>query len=110
MVALDFTSLHQRVCTGEWDPTMPESDYEYWTPMNYQENKCLLGKRTKYLRRKRDVKCFNPDTVERVAVIEKCQCTEEDFECDFGYFRKVEGGDCVPLTTKFVCIFNLIKS
>ena len=64
-MAIDFSSLHQRVCSGQWDPTMPESDYEYWIPVNSQGQKCLLGKRVKYLRRKREAKCFNPDDVER---------------------------------------------
>ena len=37
LVAFDFTSLHQRVCSGQWDPTMPESDYEFWSPTNYKD-------------------------------------------------------------------------
>ena len=28
--------------------------------------------------------------------IEKCKCTEEDWECDFGYYRKLEGSECIP--------------
>ncbi len=44
---------------------MPESDYEFWTPMNYVGDKCLFGKSVKYLRRKRKSKCFNPETMEQ---------------------------------------------
>ena len=44
---------------------MPESDYEYWTPKNFNGDKCLFGKKLKYLRRKREAQCFNPEDVER---------------------------------------------
>ena len=57
-----------------------------------------------YLRRKRDARCFNPQNTEKITVMEKCECTEEDWECDLGYFRKVEGGDCTPLTNKLVIV------
>lgn len=84
---------------------MPESDYEYWSPTNYKDQKCLFGKRQKFIRRKRDVKCFNPDDYEKVVSTEPCACTEEDWECDYGYFRRIDGGDCIPLTSSFVNSF-----
>jgi len=33
---------------------------------------------------------------------DKCACTSEDWECDYGYYRKIDGSDCVPLTSSFV--------
>ena len=76
IIALDFTSLHQMTCTGIQNPgynilfvytliRMPESDYEFWTPMNFIGDKCLFGRSVKYLRRKRKSKCFNPETMDQ---------------------------------------------
>lgn len=33
--------------------------------------------------------------------MESCPCTKEDWECDLGYARKIEGGDCINLTFGF---------
>lgn len=29
-------------------------------------------------------------------LVETCPCTEADWECDFGYYRKIDGGECIP--------------
>lgn len=34
-------------------------------------------------------------------MIEECPCTFEDFECDFGFFRKENSGECHPMNSKF---------
>jgi hypothetical protein len=81
---------------------MPESDYEYWSPLNYHEQKCLFGRKLKYIRRKRDAKCFNPEDIEKPVAVEPCPCSDEDWECDYGYYRKIDGGQCVLLTSTFV--------
>lgn len=81
---------------------MPESDYEFWTPINYEENKCLFGKKIKYSRRKRDAKCFNPEELEKEVLMESCECTHEDWECDVGYHREIDGKECIPLSNAFV--------
>jgi hypothetical protein len=65
IVALDFAPLHQRVCSGIWDPTMPESDYEFWIPRNYENGKCVFGRKMKFIRRKRDASCFNQEETDR---------------------------------------------
>jgi hypothetical protein len=65
LVSIDLATIHQRVCTGQWDPTNPESDYEFWVPINFIGDKCLFGKKYKYLRRKRNAKCFNPEDQEK---------------------------------------------
>lgn len=33
--------------------------------------------------------------------IETCECVEDDWECDFGFYRKIEGGPCVPISDAF---------
>ncbi|KAL4482775.1 hypothetical protein ABPG72_022335 [Tetrahymena utriculariae] len=101
IVLLDFASLHPRDCSGYENPDTSDSDYEYWTPHNPSEF-CLLGREVKYVRRKRDAACFNPETFERSYVVRKCECTELDWECDVGFARaKDEGkertGPCVPI-------------
>ncbi|CAD8167582.1 unnamed protein product [Paramecium pentaurelia] len=101
VVALNFQTLHQRVCSGAWDPTMPESDYEFWIPKNFESGKCLFGRKIKYIRRKREAKCFNQEEIDKKFFIETCPCIEDDWECDFGFYRKIEGGPCVPIADKF---------
>ena len=97
LVYLDFAELHERQCLGLDAADSQQSDYERWSPHDGRlAGKCLLGHRTEYTRRKRESQCFNPEALERVEVKENCECTEEDFECDYGYMRKVTGGPCVP--------------
>lgn len=38
---VDLSQVFSRNCEGEWDVTMPESDYEFWTP---KVEKCSLGR------------------------------------------------------------------
>jgi hypothetical protein len=54
IISLDFAKLHKKTCYGAWDPTMPESDFELWTPVNFEKDKCVFGKKIKYIRRKRE--------------------------------------------------------
>ena len=88
-IALDFTSMHERVCEGNFaafqDPT--GTDYEYFTPNGKTSPECLLGAKTTYIRRKRAAQCFNPQHFEYIANYEACKCTEDDWECDYGYER-----------------------
>lgn len=100
VVSLDFTKLHQRVCTGHWDPLDEESDYEFFTPRNFDNQKCVFGSRVKYTRRKSDAACFNPQEFDTINDISPCDCTEEDFECAFGFYRD-DDNKCVPMSKKF---------
>lgn len=34
-------------------------------------------------------------------VVEECPCTEEDWECDFGFYRKDNEGDCIPINDHY---------
>jgi Sortilin, neurotensin receptor 3, C-terminal len=102
MAAIDFTPLHQRWCTGIDKPDSPESDYETWTPNGFVSAHCLLGRRVNYIRKKRDAECFNSEEHERWSIQEYCECTEEDWECDFGFYRKELAGNCVSQDSKEV--------
>jgi len=98
MIYIDFAELHEmRTCSGHDAADSASSDYETWSPSDGRlGGKCLMGHRVSYTRRKRASQCFNPEDHEREQFIENCPCTAEDFECDYGYKRKIEGGECVP--------------
>eukprot|EP00826_Nyctotherus_ovalis_P020499 TRINITY_DN16449_c0_g3_i1.p1 TRINITY_DN16449_c0_g3~~TRINITY_DN16449_c0_g3_i1.p1 ORF type:complete len:817 (-),score=226.63 TRINITY_DN16449_c0_g3_i1:147-2597(-) len=95
---LDFSKLKQRQCEGD-DPKDPKSDFEYWSPYGGKDGQeCVLGRKIWYTRKKRDRECyvgseflFLPDT-------EDCECTEADYECDFGFYRGDAGSEsgCLP--------------
>jgi Sortilin, neurotensin receptor 3,/Sortilin, neurotensin receptor 3, C-terminal len=96
LIHLDFAELHQRTCHGHDAPDGASSDYETWSPSDGRlGGKCLLGHKVTYTRRKRASQCFNPEQFEKAVMHEHCACTEEDFECDYGYMRKMHGGPCV---------------
>lgn len=84
VVLIDFENLHPRTCTGHDSPDTPNSDYETWVPHNPNDS-CLLGREIKYVRRKRDAACFNPENFERPISIKRCECTDADWECDVGF-------------------------
>lgn len=101
VIGLDFTSLHEPQCRNPDRPDSPDSDYEKWTPNDGRGGKeCLLGRKMIYVRRKREAACFNGETFERKTVVENCQCTEEDYECDIGYERAGPGEPCVAIHKK----------
>jgi len=98
--SLNFENLHQRACVGEDRPGTSSSNYEIWTPYDgRQGQECLLGRKISYVRRKRDSECFNGIKFESPISIENCECTEEDYECDFGFIRKdlTANSPCVPV-------------
>ncbi len=53
--------------------------------VSFAGGKCLLGHKVTYTRRKREAACFNPQKLETAVTHDNCACTEEDFECDYGY-------------------------
>jgi hypothetical protein len=92
---LDFSELHARKCKGVEAPGTPDSDYERWSPSDGRlGDKCLLGHQITYVRRKRDSQCFNGQKLDRMNYVKDCACTENDYECDVGYTRKMDGGPC----------------
>ena len=88
LASVDFNKLHEPKCRQPTLPNTVNSDYESWTPNDGRFTKeCLMGQKVIYIRRKRDSECFNGLTFERKIVIEQCHCTEDDYECDFGFNR-----------------------
>lgn len=96
-VALDFTSLHEPQCRGIESAGEPGSDYEQWSPNDGRAgSKCLMGRAVMYPRRKPESECYNGEELERATSRTHCICTEEDYECDLGYYRE-ENSPCRPL-------------
>lgn len=86
---LDFKPLHEPQCKGADRPGEPDSDYELWTPFDgrHGDQKCFMGQQITYVRRKRDAECYNGEEMERKILRSYCQCSEMDYECDFGYAK-----------------------
>jgi len=56
MVTINFENLHEPQCKGYDSPGKPKSDFEIWSPHDDDrhgtENKCFLGQKVSYVRRK----------------------------------------------------------
>ncbi|XP_076437401.1 VPS10 domain-containing receptor SorCS3-like [Babylonia areolata] len=81
MVKLNFTNVLSTKCG--------DKDYEPWRVSDHDPNiTCLLGQEVSYTRKKAASVCFNGRDFVRKVDKTPCNCTEEDFECDFGYSLK----------------------
>eukprot|EP01129_Flabellula_baltica_P006358 TRINITY_DN2369_c0_g2_i2.p1 TRINITY_DN2369_c0_g2~~TRINITY_DN2369_c0_g2_i2.p1 ORF type:complete len:533 (-),score=115.07 TRINITY_DN2369_c0_g2_i2:3-1601(-) len=78
--SLDFSSLLPE-CTDE--------DYELFSPRG-EDNECILGEKTQYYRLKEGSNCRITKDIEIAVTKEFCNCTDEDYVCNFCY-DNVEG-------------------
>ncbi|KAI1419445.1 hypothetical protein F5Y12DRAFT_247345 [Xylaria sp. FL1777] len=84
-VNLDFSGLTDRPCVHD-EKDLDKSDYELWSPEHpLQPNGCLFGHRNRYLRKKKDRTCYNDRELRQVYDFETCECTRQDYECDYNY-------------------------
>ena len=98
VIGVDFTGLHEPQCRNPDNPDSSESDYEKWSPNDGRAgHECLMGHKTIYVRRKREAQCYNGQIFERKTTVEHCNCTEDDYECDFGFARGGPGEPCVSI-------------
>ena len=96
-VQVDFRGFHEAQCRGYDAPDTLQSDYETWAPYDgHSKGKCLLGRSSTYVRRKREKQCFIPKVHSPIISIEHCECTEYDYECDVGYMRDIAHNGEVP--------------
>jgi hypothetical protein len=95
--SIDFSTYHEAVCTGLDSPSTENSAYEYWEPSAVRGTDCMLGRTTKYIRRKQNANCTNPDEINsKTAIItHNCTCTINDLECDYCYTKDETSGLCV---------------
>ena len=94
---LDFKGLHEPQCKGADRPGDADSDFELWTPFDgrHGDQKCFMGQQITYIRRKQNSECFNGEELERKILRSYCQCTEMDYECDYGYTKEGDSNQCV---------------
>ncbi|XP_056265030.1 VPS10 domain-containing receptor SorCS1 [Pseudoliparis swirei] len=86
LVKIDFRSIFNRRCT--------ESDYQTWHLHN-QGEPCLMGVKRIYQKLKPTSKCVMGKTYFVSMTSGPCDCTEADFECDYGYERRTND-KCTP--------------
>jgi len=52
---------------------------------------CLLGRDVTYRRRKQNSYCANIPNMQKTLDSKNCSCTEDDWECDYGFERSATG-------------------
>jgi hypothetical protein len=55
----------------------------------------------KFFFRKRDSQCFNPEEYDSVADVNSCECSREDWECEFGYILDEDENTCKAMSERF---------
>lgn len=86
-VFLDFSKTRTRKCQ--------ENDFEKWYARP-AKTECFMGHKQWYKRRKANVDCYVGEKFkDPVEYEEDCQCTAEDYECDYNFVR--DGDVCVPV-------------
>ncbi|BFZ08463.1 hypothetical protein BsWGS_11502 [Bradybaena similaris] len=88
---IDFNTIVTRECK--------EDDYEPWTPHTSLNTRpgfegCVNGRKETFKRIKADSWCRNGYYKNMDVQTDNCKCTEDDFECDFG-FHRVDSVKCV---------------
>ncbi|GJE98598.1 vacuolar protein sorting/targeting protein [Phanerochaete sordida] len=96
-VHLDFSALTKRQCVLDINNS-EDDDFELWSPAEGRAEPCLFGRRTLYHRRKRTANCVvGCQQRHEAKIVENCQCSSDDFECEFNYRRDTDG-TCVLIT------------
>lgn len=93
-INLDFSGLTDKMCfLDESDPENKKSDYQLWQPKHPLSNDdCLFGQVSQFFRKKLDADCYNGKEIPKLANISRqCECTRQDFECDYNYQRQKDG-------------------
>lgn len=75
---VDFSTILPRSCVSG------SADYEEWAPSDGVDDGCWLGQKVLYSRRARSAACADIRG-EQIVSSSVCDCTIEDYECDFGF-------------------------
>ncbi|XP_016124851.1 VPS10 domain-containing receptor SorCS1-like [Sinocyclocheilus grahami] len=86
LVKIDFRSIFNRRCV--------ESDYVPWD-LHDQGERCLMGVKRVYQKLRPIARCVMGKIYSVTTISEPCDCTESDFECDYGFERRANG-KCTP--------------
>lgn len=90
--AFDFNTADVRICKDE--------DFEKWHARPDEDGNpgCVMGRTQTFRRRKPDVECFvDKEFAEPLPEFTDCECTDADFECDYGFARSEDGEKCEPV-------------
>ncbi|KAM4700528.1 sortilin [Discoglossus pictus] len=88
---IDFNTLLKQSCkTGDYIKWLAHS-----TDPGVADDGCILGYKEQYLRLRKSSMCQNGRAYEVAREHIACQCTLDDFMCDFGYYRKENDSQCV---------------
>ncbi|EFR02203.1 vacuolar protein sorting/targeting protein PEP1 [Nannizzia gypsea CBS 118893] len=91
---VDFTGLKEREKQCVLKKESPEADdYYLWSPKHpQQKSNCLFGHVSVYHRKRPEAKCYNGPKLDRLSSEKKnCECTRQDYECDYNYERQSDG-------------------
>ncbi|XP_064878021.1 VPS10 domain-containing receptor SorCS2-like isoform X2 [Oncorhynchus nerka] len=90
LVKVDFRESFPRQCT--------EGDYDSWKLTDLQGEKCIMGQERSFRKRKDTAFCIKGRSYTSALTTKPCQCSEKDFNCDYGFERaqslKTEGDRC----------------
>jgi Sortilin, neurotensin receptor 3,/Sortilin, neurotensin receptor 3, C-terminal len=89
IIAIDFDDMHEDQCKKKNMEDWPARVDEDGNPT------CVMGHKQSYSRRKADADCFLKKVFEDPQVIsDPCECTDEDFECDYNFVRSEDRKEC----------------
>ncbi|KAM9390744.1 VPS10 domain-containing receptor SorCS2-like, partial [Salvelinus alpinus] len=90
LVKVDFRQSFPRQCT--------EGDYDSWKLTDLQGEECIMGQERSFRKRKDTAFCIKGRSYTSALTTKPCQCSEKDFNCDYGFERaqslKTEGDRC----------------
>ncbi|XP_056299188.1 VPS10 domain-containing receptor SorCS2 isoform X2 [Pseudoliparis swirei] len=84
LVKVDFRQSFPHQCT--------ESEYGLWRLKDLQGEKCIMGQERSFRKRKDAAFCIKGKSYTSALTTKACQCTERDFNCDYGFERSPTGG------------------
>ncbi|XP_047186475.1 VPS10 domain-containing receptor SorCS2 isoform X4 [Scophthalmus maximus] len=85
LVKVDFRQSFPHQCT--------DSDYESWQLTDLQGEKCIMGQERSFRKRKDTAFCIKGKSYTSALSTKPCQCTEKDFNCDYGFERSHKESD-----------------
>ncbi|XP_057681658.1 sortilin 1b [Corythoichthys intestinalis] len=90
-ITIDFRDLLTKNCE--------DNDYVKWLAhsddVSDPEDGCILGYKETFLRLRKDSVCWNGRDYVVSTKPTPCNCTLDDFLCDFGFYRKENSSECV---------------
>ncbi|GAB6029603.1 Sortilin [Chamberlinius hualienensis] len=96
VTVIDFLPIIERKCSEPDDFTdfIPHNEIVS-TTTNKQQQGCLLGLSETFRKLKKGIKCYLGQDHKPQKSTERCSCTEDDYECDYGFYRPNNDQKCV---------------